>query len=149
MVQLHLLASPIPIVPLDYMLILGQYCPPSKAFFVSLKAVFGVNTSTILKLSAVLGISPRAKFRALTSTDLQALKLACGSNTRPSKHQYTRNIQRLIQLKHYVGFRHMFALPVRGQRTRTNAMTAKRLAKRQGSTTFHMKKKNQTKTNSK
>jgi small subunit ribosomal protein S13 len=111
------------------MFILGKYCVPTKSLQVSLKAVFGINTSSILKLCALLGINPRAKCGCLTSFNVQTLKLACASAALPSKHQYIKNIQRLIQLKHYVGVRHMFGLPVRGQRTRTNAITAKRLAK--------------------
>jgi len=114
------------------MLILGKNCDPTKPLWVSLKAVFGLNTSSILKLCALLGISSRAKLSAITAGNLEVLKRACEKTKLPSKLQYKINRQRLIELKHYVGIKHMFGLPVRGQRTRTNAVTAKRIASSQG-----------------
>jgi small subunit ribosomal protein S13 len=110
------------------MFIFGTHCNPAKPLGVSLKAVFGLSTSSILKLCALLGLSPRAKSSAITSNNLEVLKRACEKAKLPSKRQYKINRQRLIELKHYKGIRHMFGLPVRGQRTRTNAITAKRQA---------------------
>lgn len=123
------------------MFIFGTHCNPAKPLGVSLKAVFGLSTSSILKLCALLGLSPRAKSSAITSNNLEVLKRACEKAKLPSKLQYKINRQRLIELKHYKGIRHMFGLPVRGQRTRTNAITAKRQASLQGlRSTFQGKK---------
>jgi small subunit ribosomal protein S13 len=108
------------------MIILGKHCDPTKPLWISLKSVFGLNKYSILKLCALLGLSPHTKFSMISNQNVEIIKRAC--EKLPSKRQYKINQQNLIRLKHYKGIRHMFGLPVRGQRTRTNASTAKHLA---------------------
>jgi small subunit ribosomal protein S13 len=110
------------------MIILGKHCDPTKPLWISLKSVFGLNNYSILKLCALLGLSPRAKFSMISNQNVEIIKRACEKYKLPSKREYKINQQHLIRLKHYKGIRHMFGLPVNGQRTRTNASTAKRLA---------------------
>nr|YP_010437032.1 ribosomal protein S13 [Ulva meridionalis]UTA96506.1 ribosomal protein S13 [Ulva meridionalis]UTA96566.1 ribosomal protein S13 [Ulva meridionalis]UTA96623.1 ribosomal protein S13 [Ulva meridionalis]UTA96675.1 ribosomal protein S13 [Ulva meridionalis]UTA96728.1 ribosomal protein S13 [Ulva meridionalis] len=112
------------------MLILGTHLNQKQSLLISLQALFGLNTTNALKICSLVGISPKVKLEKLRVNQLNKLMRICREEVDTSLIRYTQNdIQRLIQLKHYRGTRHMFGLPARGQRTRTNAQTSKKIKK--------------------
>lgn len=111
------------------MRIFGTHCNPDKALWLSIKSILGINTESALKLCALTGVNPSVKLKNLKQYSLESLTGACRNQLAANLDRKSKkNIQFYIQLKHTRGYRHMFALPSRGQRTRTNASTAKRLA---------------------
>lgn len=112
------------------MLILGTHLNQKQSLLVSLQAIFGLNSTNALKICSLVGISPKVKLTKLTVNQLNRLTRICREEIDSSLIRYIQNdVQLLIQLKHYKGTRHMFGLPVRGQRTRTNAQTSKKIKK--------------------
>ena len=77
-----------------------------------------------------LGLNPLAKATKLINVDIQKINYYIEKNIK-TKLEYSidTKIKNLIKLKNYKGKRHFFSLPVRGQRTRDNAKTAKKLNK--------------------
>nr|UCS09824.1 ribosomal protein S13 [Percursaria percursa] len=112
------------------MLILGTHLNQKQSLLVSLQAIFGLNHTNALKICSLVGVNPKVKFTKLTVNQLNRLTRICREEIDSSLLRVTQNdVQLLIQLKHYKGTRHMFGLPVRGQRTRTNAQTSKKIRK--------------------
>lgn len=110
------------------MLILGKHLNSHKALHIALTQVFGINKTSALKLCGIVGISPEARLSQLHVQHYDKLSQICSEQIggllfRRALH----NIKSLIAIKHYRGVRHMFGLPCRGQRTRTNAVTAKKI----------------------
>jgi len=111
------------------MRIFGTHCNPDKALWLSVKSILGINTESAFKLCALTGVNPSVKLKHLKAGRLESLNGACRDQLAANLDRVSKtNIKFYIQLKHARGYRHMFALPARGQRTRTNASTAKRLA---------------------
>lgn len=109
------------------MLILGTHCPSDKAVVFSLQALFGLNKYRVTKLCASSGLRPGIKLK-LNNRRFE-LNKACRDHVSTGLLKIKQdNIKRYVQIKHYKGLRHMFGLPCRGQRTRTNASTAKKLS---------------------
>lgn len=111
-----------------FMLILASHLNTSKALLFSLQAIYGVNTATALKICGIVGVCPKVKLNKLNANQLDKLTKTCREqlNTNVFK-QKLNNIKFLIHIRHVKGFRHMFGLPSRGQRTRTNAKTSKKI----------------------
>ena len=107
--------------------IAGVNVPDNKHAEISLTYIFGIGRSTAKKLCGEAGVSPTAAVKELSEADLDALraevsKLAVEGDLR---REISMNIKRLMDLGCYRGIRHRRGLPVRGQRTRTNARTRK------------------------
>nr|YP_009424204.1 ribosomal protein S13 [Ulva flexuosa]AQS79869.1 ribosomal protein S13 [Ulva flexuosa] len=112
------------------MLILGTHLNQKQSLLISLQSIFGLNTTNALKVCSLVGVSPKVKLEKLKVNQLNKLMRICREEIDTSLIRYIQsNVQRLIQLKHYRGARHMFGLPTRGQRTRTNAQTSKKTKK--------------------
>ena len=110
------------------MLILGALLPTNKSLFLSLQSIFGVNRTSACKVCSILGVSQKTKLKQLSANQLDKLTNVCRDEIRDNLfRKKLKNITFLIQLKHYRGIRHMFGLPSRGQRTRTNAATSKKI----------------------
>lgn len=105
----------------------GVDLPRDKRVEVALTYIFGVGRPTSKKLLAQTGVSPDTRVRDLTEAELQSLRDAVGSLTVEGdlRRQVQLNIKRLSEIGAYRGMRHRRSLPVRGQRTRTNARTRK------------------------
>lgn len=109
------------------MLILGTHLKHDKAIFLALQAVFGLNYNNSLKICSLIGVSPKIKLNKLRINQLDELIKVCREEVNSNLQRTVQNdIQSLIQIKHYRGTRHMFGLPTRGQRTRTNAQTSRK-----------------------
>lgn len=108
------------------MLILGTHINNTKIACQALQDIYGINNNTALKICAKAGINPNKQLSQLKGLVVDRLVKICRQYVHKQKKRVViNNIKKLIELKHYKGVRHMFRLPVRGQRTHTNASTAK------------------------
>jgi small subunit ribosomal protein S13 len=107
--------------------IAGINVPDNKHAGISLTAIYGVGRTTARKLCEAAGVDPAKKVQDLSEADLDALRneIARMPVEGDLRRQVSMNIKRLMDLGCYRGMRHRRGLPVRGQRTRTNARTRK------------------------
>lgn len=105
----------------------GVNIPDNKHAVISLTYIFGVGKTSAKTLCDVTGITPTAKVRDLTDEQLDSLRSEVGKlNVEGDlRRELQMNIKRLKDLGCYRGLRHRHGLPVRGQRTKTNARTRK------------------------
>ena len=107
--------------------IAGIIFPPHKHAEIGLTAIYGVGRTTAQKICTNCGIPWEKKIKDLTDADLEKIREEVGRLTIEGdlRREMSINIKRLMDLGCYRGFRHRRGLPVRGQRTRTNARTRK------------------------
>lgn len=107
--------------------IAGVNIPPQKHVVIGLTAVYGIGRSRALKICTAAQVSPQKKVKDLNETELENLRnqIAGLKVEGDLRREVALNIKRLIELGTYRGVRHKRGLPVRGQRTRTNARTRK------------------------
>mgnify|MGYP005753620637 CR=1 FL=1 len=107
--------------------IAGVNIPDNKHAVISLTYIFGVGRTTAQKLCDVTGISPTAKVKDLSEEQLDTLRSELSKMTVEGdlRREVQMNIKRLKDLGCFRGLRHRHGLPVRGQRTKTNARTRK------------------------
>ncbi len=105
----------------------GVDLPRDKRVEIALTYIYGIGRPTSKKLLEKAGVSASTRVRDLTEAELQALRDAIGGLTVEGdlRRQVQLNIKRLSEIGAYRGMRHRRSLPVRGQRTRTNARTRK------------------------
>jgi small subunit ribosomal protein S13 len=107
--------------------IAGINIPMNKHVWVGLTHIFGVGRTQALKACAGAGIKPNVIVKDLTESEVTALRSHIGKLTVEGdlRREVSMNIKRLMDLGCYRGIRHRRGLPLRGQRTRTNARTRK------------------------
>ena len=107
--------------------IAGVNIPDNKHAVISLTYVFGIGRPTAKKMCADVGIAEDTKIAVLDEAQLDLLRAAVGTNEVEGdlRRENSMNIKRLMDLGCYRGLRHRRNLPVRGQRTKTNARTRK------------------------
>jgi small subunit ribosomal protein S13 len=107
--------------------IAGINIPPQKHTEIGLTAIYGVGRTTAQKICEACSVPFDRKIKDLTDTDLERIREEIGRMTIEGdlRREMSINIKRLMDLGCYRGFRHRRGLPVRGQRTRTNARTRK------------------------
>ncbi len=107
--------------------IAGINIPPHKHAEIGLTSIYGIGRSTAQKICTAVGIERSKKIKDLNDADLEKLRDEIGKITIEGdlRRELSINIKRLMDLGCYRGFRHRRGLPVRGQRTRTNARTRK------------------------
>jgi small subunit ribosomal protein S13 len=108
--------------------LLGVDIPNDKATAVSLTYIYGVGPKTARELCYKAGLDPTRKARDLADDELSRLAALLERDyvvEGPLRRQMQQNVNRLRDIKCYRGIRHRVGLPVRGQRTRTNARTRK------------------------
>src|SRR5215831_15813619 len=108
--------------------ILGVDIPNDKPTHVSLRYLYGIGPTLALRLCEQANIDPHRRAKELTDDELGRLAGILDreySVEGPLRRQVQQNIQRLRDIQCYRGLRHRRGLPVRGQRTRTNARTRK------------------------
>ncbi|TVP51954.1 MAG: 30S ribosomal protein S13 [Halomonadaceae bacterium] len=105
----------------------GVNIPDNKHAVISLTYIFGVGATSAKTLCDVTGVTPTTKIRDLTDEQLDALRSEVSKlNVEGDlRRELQMNIKRLKDLGCYRGLRHRHGLPVRGQRTKTNARTRK------------------------
>ena len=107
--------------------IAGVNIPDHKHAVISLTYVYGVGRTTAQKLCAESGIEGSVKVSDLTEAQLDVLRNAVTQHVVEGdlRREISMNIKRLMDLGCYRGIRHRRSLPLRGQRTKTNARTRK------------------------
>lgn len=107
--------------------IAGVNVPDRKHAVIALTAIYGVGRERAAKICAVVGIEPTVKLRELSEGQMDAIRTEVGKYTLEGdlRREISMNIKRLMDLGCNRGIRHRRGLPVRGQRTRTNARTRK------------------------
>ena len=108
--------------------IVGVEVPKEKRIEVALTYLFGVGRSTSRRVLSATQVSPDKRAKDLTDEEVSRLSQAIQSTTKVEgdlRREVSGNIKRLIDIGSYRGTRHKKGLPVRGQRTRTNARSRK------------------------
>ena len=108
--------------------IVGVDVPKEKRIEVALTYLFGVGPSTSRRVLAVTQIDPNKRAKDLTDEEVSKLTLTIQATTKVEgdlRREVASHIKRLIDVGSYRGLRHKKGLPVRGQRTRTNARSRK------------------------
>jgi len=107
--------------------IAGVNIPDRKHAVIALTAIYGIGRNRAAQICADAGIAPDSKIRELAEEQVDAIRTAVAKYTVEGdlRREVSMNIKRLMDLGCYRGIRHRRGLPVRGQRTRTNARTRK------------------------
>ena len=107
--------------------IAGVNIPDNKHAVIALTYICGVGRTTAQKILATVGIEPTTKIKDLTDAQLDLLRAQVAQHPTEGdlRREISMNIKRLMDLGCYRGMRHRRGLPVRGQRTKTNARTRK------------------------
>ncbi len=108
--------------------IAGIDIPADKKISVALTYIYGIGQTTAKKILDKTGIDPDMKAKDLTEDHVQKIAAVLDKEyviEGQLRRQVAQNIQRLKKIQCYRGIRHIRGLPVRGQRTRTNARTRK------------------------
>jgi len=107
--------------------IAGINLPLQKHVVIALTSIYGIGRSTAADICAKAGVATNTKVRDLTDTEAENLRSGVAERNVEGdlRREVTMNIKRLMDLGSYRGIRHRRGLPVRGQRTKTNARTRK------------------------
>ncbi|MBD0384595.1 30S ribosomal protein S13 [Paenibacillus sedimenti] len=106
----------------------GVDLPRDKRVVIALTYIFGIGTTTSQKIIATTGINPDTRVRDLTEDEVSKIRDVIDKTLKVEgdlRREISLNIKRLIEIGSYRGLRHRRGLPVRGQRTKTNARTRK------------------------
>jgi small subunit ribosomal protein S13 len=112
--------------------IAGVNIPTNKRVEIALTYIHGIGSTSAKKLVTQLGISPERRVQDLSDQEVLQIREAIDADHTVEgdlRRQTAMNIKRLMDLACYRGLRHRKGLPVRGQRTHTNARTRKGKAK--------------------
>jgi small subunit ribosomal protein S13 len=103
----------------------GVDLPRNKRVEIALTYIYGIGRPTSKQILAATGLNPDIRVQNLTEAQVQMLRDEIGKLTVEGdlRRQVLQNIKRLQEIGSYRGLRHRRSLPVRGQRTRTNART--------------------------
>jgi len=108
--------------------IVGVDLPREKRAEIALTYIFGIGRTRALETLAATGISPDKRARDLTDEEVVAIRDHIEANYKVEgdlRREVAADIRRKVEIGCYAGIRHRRGLPVRGQRTRTNARTRK------------------------
>ncbi len=104
----------------------GIDIPANKQAWISLQYIYGIGSTLSQRILAQAEIAPDTKIKDLTEDEVNRLREIIDKQYRVEgelRKEVNFNIKRLIEIGSYRGLRHRHGLPVRGQRTRTNART--------------------------
>ncbi len=107
--------------------IAGVDLPKNKRIEIALTYIYGIGLSRSHKILEAAGVSPDKRVKDLTDDEITRLRAEVEKYKVEGalRAEVQRNIKRLIEIGCYRGIRHKLGLPVRGQRTRSNARTRK------------------------
>ena len=106
----------------------GVDLPNEKRAEIGLTYIYGIGLTTSKKILAETGVDPSVRVKDLTEDDLTKLRDYIQANIKVEgdlHREVSQNVKRLMEIGCYRGLRHRRGLPVRGQRTHTNARTRK------------------------
>ena len=107
--------------------IAGVNVPANKHTVIALQSIYGIGATRARKICQAAGIAPDVPIKSLTEAELEQLRTEVGKYPVEGdlRREVSMSIKRLMDMGCYRGLRHRRGLPVRGQRTRTNARTRK------------------------
>ncbi len=107
--------------------IAGVNVPDNKHTWVALTSIYGIGRTRAYQICSATSIEPSRKIRELDERELESVREAVGKYIVEGdlRREISMNIKRLMDLGCYRGIRHRRGLPLRGQRTKTNARTRK------------------------
>lgn len=107
--------------------IAGINIPLTKHVVIALTSIYGIGNTRAKKICAEAGVAPSTQVKDLAEPEVANLRTAVAKFTVEGdlRREVSMNIKRLMDLGSYRGIRHRRGLPLRGQRTRTNARTRK------------------------
>ena len=107
--------------------IAGINIPLHKHIVIGLTSIYGIGRSSARKICEAASVAPETPVKDLAEPEVAKLRTAVGTFTVEGdlRREISMNIKRLMDLGSYRGIRHRRGLPLRGQRTRTNARTRK------------------------
>lgn len=107
--------------------IAGVNIPENKHAVIALTAIYGIGRTRSQKICALSGVAPTTKVRELNDAQIEALRTEVAKFVVEGdlRREVSMSIKRLMDLGCYRGTRHRKGLPVRGQRTKTNARMRK------------------------
>lgn len=108
--------------------IAGVDLPRDKRVEIGLTYIYGIGLSSSQEILAKTGVNPDTRVRDLTEDEVQKIREVIDSDYKVEgdlRRETALNVKRLIEVNSYRGKRHRAGLPVRGQRTKTNARTRK------------------------
>jgi small subunit ribosomal protein S13 len=108
--------------------IIGVDIPKDKKIKVSLSYIYGIGPHTALSIINQAGVDPEKRAKDLTDEEISKITAIIQRGLRTEgdlKRETTQNVKRMMEIGCYKGLRHRRGLPVRGQRTSTNARTRK------------------------
>ncbi len=108
--------------------IVGVELPRDKRVEVGVQAIYGIGPTRAIKMLNKVGINPDTRVRDLTDEEVTKIANVIQNDYKVEgdlRREVTANIKRLMDINAYRGMRHKRGLPVRGQRTSTNARTRK------------------------
>ncbi len=108
--------------------IAGVDLPPNKSVKYGLTAIFGIGLQTAQKIVTTIGIDSSKKIKELSDEEVTKIRKLIETDYKVEgalRAEIAADVKRLIDIGSYRGLRHKVGLPVRGQRTRTNARTRK------------------------
>jgi len=108
--------------------IAGVDLPRDKRVEVALTYIYGIGRSRADEILQITGVNPDTRVRSLTEEEITRLREVIDRNYKVEgdlRRDVAMDIRRLVEIGSYRGLRHRRGLPVRGQRTRTNARTRK------------------------
>jgi small subunit ribosomal protein S13 len=108
--------------------LVGVDLPRDKRMEIALTYIFGIGRTRAVEMLAATGISPDKRAKDLTDEEILALRNHIEGNYKVEgdlRREVAADIRRKVEIGCYAGIRHRRGLPVRGQRTRTNARTRK------------------------
>ena len=106
----------------------GVDLPNSKRVEIGLTAIYGIGRTVADRVLAEAGVNPDTRVRDLTDEEVSRISQVIAVNYKVEgdlRREVTTNVKRLMDIGNYRGLRHRRGLPVRGQRTRTNARCRK------------------------
>lgn len=107
--------------------IAGINIPPHKHAVIALTAIYGIGKTSAQQICDAVGVTHETKIKDLSEAEVEQMRTEVGKHTVEGdlRRTVSMNIKRLMDLGCYRGMRHRRGLPVRGQRTKTNARTRK------------------------
>ena len=108
--------------------IAGVNIPTNKRIVIGLRSIYGIGATRAAKICGLAGVSESKRVHELTEDEIQKIREVIDSDYRVEgdlRREVAMNIKRLMDLGCYRSLRHRRGLPVRGQRTHTNARTRK------------------------
>ena len=107
--------------------IAGINIPDNKHTVIALTYIYGIGRTTARQICAGAGVSPEVAINSLSEAQIDSLRAEVAKHATEGdlRREVSMNIKRLKDLGCYRGLRHRHGLPVRGQRTKTNARTRK------------------------